>query len=116
MVFLTLHKGYRIPGLENSKLSNQRCGPFKVLKKVGNLAYKLDLPPIIGIHPVISITALEPAPKGKDPYDRKKNDEQPPVFDNDPEGTADHYEIERLLDRRERKPKGRQLVVEFLVK
>ena len=50
---------------------------------------------------MISITTLEPAPKGKDPYDRKKNDEQPPVFNNDPKGTADHYKIERLLDRRE---------------
>ena len=116
LVFLTLHKGYRIPGLDNSKLSNQRCGPFKILKKIGTLAYKLDLPPTMGIHPVISVASLEPAPKGKDPYDRKKNNEQPAVLDNDPEGTGDHYEIELLLDRRERHPKGREPVVEYLVK
>ena len=32
------------------------------------------------------------------------------------EGTGDHYEIELLLDRRERHPKGREPVVEYLVK
>ena len=116
LVFLTLHKGYRIPGLENSKLSNQRCGPFKILKKIGNLAYKLDLPPTMNVHPVISVTSLEPAPKNQDPYNRKKNDEQPPVLDNDTEGTGNHFEIELLLDRRERRPRGREPVVEYLVK
>ena len=116
LVFLRLHKGYHVPGLDNAKLSNQRCGPFKVLKKIGNLAYKVDLPPTLNIHPVISVASLEPAPKGKDPYNRRRDDEQPPVVENDEEGTGDHYEIERLLDRRERRPKGRKPVVEFLVK
>ena len=91
---------------------NQRCGPFNILKKIGTLAYELDLPPTMGIHPVTSVASLEPAPKGKDPYDRRKNDEQPAVLDNDTEGTGDRFVIELLLDRRERRPKGRELVVE----
>ena len=33
LAFVKLHKGYHLPGLENSKLSNQRAGPFKVLRK-----------------------------------------------------------------------------------
>lgn len=70
----------------------------------------------MSIHPVISVASLEPAPKGKDPYDRGRDNEQPPVVDNDVEGTKDHYEIELLLDRRERRPKGKDPVVEFLVK
>lgn len=44
--FVKLHKGYRIPGLENAKLSNQRAGPFTILRRIGDLVYELDLPPI----------------------------------------------------------------------
>ena len=57
LVFLRLHKGYHVPGLENAKLSNQRCGPLKVLKKIGNLAHKIDLLPTMTIHPVISVAS-----------------------------------------------------------
>ena len=46
LVFVKLHKRHHPPGLENSKLSNQRVGPSKVLKKWGDLAYKLELPDI----------------------------------------------------------------------
>ena len=118
MVFLKLHNGYRLPGLDNKKLSNQRAGPFKILKRYGRLAYKLDLPESMTIHPVVSVAALEPAPLGEDPYKRPRETGQGPVFDNDDEGTNDHYEIERLLDRRERRlpGRGKRIVTEYLVK
>lgn len=78
----------------------------------------LELPPTMSIHPVFSVASLEPAPKGQDPYGRKRDDGRPTVVDNDVEGTADHYEINLLLDRRERRlrGKGNNSVVEFLVK
>lgn len=44
LVYLRLHHGYNLPGKQNPKLSNQRTGPFKIEKKVGSLAYKLELP------------------------------------------------------------------------
>ena len=76
-IFLRLHYGYSISGLTNRKLSQQRIGPFKILAKVGQLAYKLELPPIMRIHPVISIAQLEPAATtaGPDPYKRSINSE-----------------------------------------
>ena len=40
-VYLRLHQGYIISGLANHKLSNQRVGPFSVLEKIGNLAFRL---------------------------------------------------------------------------
>ena len=107
MAYLRLHHGYSIPGV-NPKLSNQRVGPFKVLKKVGNLAYQLELPDIMRIHPVISIAQLEPASdQSEDPYQRVHKP-PPPVEESQddvqakPDLTKDFkpYEVERLLNRR----------------
>ncbi len=36
-------------------------GPFRVVELVGDLAYRLDLPQHFRMHPVISVTHLEPA-------------------------------------------------------
>ena len=116
LVYLRLHHGYSIPGV-NPKLSNQRVGPFKIVKKVGNLAYRLDLPEIMRIHPVISIAQLEPAPDpSEDPYQRTPKQPPPPVeeeVDDNPELTKKQfkpYEIERLLDRRGEGEKAKYLV------
>jgi len=98
MVYLKLHHGYKIPGLGNRKLSHQRAGPFKILHKVGNLAYRLELPPTMTIHPVVSIAQLEPAPADEDPYRRPRPTNPGPVAD---EGSAaPFYTIERLLNKR----------------
>ena len=96
-VFLRLHHGYSIPGL-NRKLSQQRAGPFKVLAKVGHHAYRLELPPTMRIHPVISVAQLEPA-HGEDPYGRVVNEEPPPITDEDGAIYDDEYVIERLLNK-----------------
>ena len=113
--YLRLHHGYTIPGV-NPKLSNQWVGPFKVLKKVGNLAYRLDLPGNMRIHPVISIAQLEPATdQSDDPYARTMPP-PPPVeeeIDDNPALTAKQfkpYEIERLLERRGEGEKAKYLV------
>jgi hypothetical protein len=57
-VYLKLHKGYNLPGKPNAKLSEQCTGPFKVVKKIGRLAYELDLPPSWKVHRVISVAHL----------------------------------------------------------
>ena len=96
--FLRLHHGYELPGISNKKLHQQRAGPFKILEKVGSLAYRLELPPVMQIHPVISIAQLEPVPTATDPYSRPRNIMPPPITEGDPEDRP--YEIEKLLDKR----------------
>ena len=105
MVYLRLHQGYTIVGLSSRKLSNQRVGPFKVIEAVGKFkqAWRLKLPSIMKIYPVISITQLEPATPGTDPYRRSTDRNPPPVEEEHPTSLSEqapHYEIERLIDKR----------------
>lgn len=69
MVYLNLEH-YRIAGQANRKLTEKRAGPFLVERLVGKLACKLSLPGHFKIHPVISVTQLEPVPQSQDPYQR----------------------------------------------
>jgi hypothetical protein len=54
---------------ENEKLSNQRMGSFRVIRKSGTLAYELDSPGHWKIHQVISVSQLE-LTNTNDPFDR----------------------------------------------
>lgn len=66
-VALRLYKGYTLADILNSKLRQQFAGPFKVLERVGKIAYRLELPPNIKIHSVILMVYLELMP-GQDLY------------------------------------------------
>jgi hypothetical protein len=46
--------------LRKSKLMPRADGSFKVLKKINENAYKLDLPADFGISPTFNITNLKP--------------------------------------------------------
>ncbi|WVZ57943.1 hypothetical protein U9M48_008271 [Paspalum notatum var. saurae] len=58
-VWLQLHKE-RFPDLRKSKLMPRAAGPFKVLKKINDNAYKLEFPAYFGVSPTFNIADLKP--------------------------------------------------------
>lgn len=88
----SLESGYSPRNVSSRKLFQQRGGRYKILEKVGNLAYKLDLRgELPGTHPVFSIEHLEPC-SPPDTYGRRQVGRQP-VLVNDQE----EWEIDEIL-------------------
>lgn len=106
MVFLRLGVGYKLKGIPKQKIGMQRVGPFRVVDKIGRLAYKLELPDTWRIHPVISVAQLEPAPS--DPFGRAVD--PPPAIEVDGE---EEFEIEAILESAIR---GRKKNLHYLVR
>jgi len=99
-VFLRLHKGYSAPSAANQKLGLQRVGPFEVIERIGQLAYRLQIPDHWRIHNVFAIDHLEPAASGEDPFSRPRPGLPGPVHVKGDMEYSKSYEIERLLDKR----------------
>jgi hypothetical protein len=50
----------RFPELRKSKLMPRAAGPYKILEKINDNAYKLELPPEFRVSPTFNITDLKP--------------------------------------------------------
>ena len=46
----------------HQKLSFRYFGPFKMVDKIGSVAYKLELPESSSVHPVLHVSLLKSAP------------------------------------------------------
>ncbi|XP_052724926.1 uncharacterized protein LOC128194132 [Vigna angularis] len=79
LVWLHLRKE-RFPNLRKSKLNPRGDGPFKVLRRINNNAYQLDLPQEYGIHPTFNVSDLMPFSgienDNTDPLDLRTNPSQ----------------------------------------
>ena len=115
--YLTLNRGYRLPSQPNRKLSQQRCGPFLVKRRVDRLAYELELPPAWRVRPVVSVAQLEPAPAEKDPYhrDRPHHPDEVEVEEIPSTEYERNYEVEKVVNKRTRKF-GRTQIRQYLVR
>jgi len=76
------------------KLDYKKIGPFMILAKIGESAYKLDLPPSMRIHNTFDISLLELYHDHKFPSQRTQP--PPPVI---LEGELE-YELQEIIDSR----------------
>ena len=112
---LKLHKGYNIPSAAflGRKLGQQYAGPFRILEKIGNLAYRLKLPSHWQIHPVLTIAQLEPCPDPTtDPFERPRPSRQEPIFVDGDTDAVKSFEVEKITAHRPTARRG----MEFLVR
>ncbi|KAF8750039.1 hypothetical protein RHS01_09706 [Rhizoctonia solani] len=76
------------------KLTEQRLGPFKVVKKISDCAYRLELPSTMRIHNVFYIGLLSKVKRD----DKCAFENQPPPVTIDGE---EEYEVEGITDAKE---------------
>ncbi|KDN39417.1 hypothetical protein RSAG8_08823, partial [Rhizoctonia solani AG-8 WAC10335] len=80
---------------KSTKLNDKRLGPFKVLEKISDLAYKLELPETMKVHNVFYLGLLSNIKKGsQNPFK-----ERPPPVTIDGE---EEYEVEYIVDHEKR--------------
>ena len=95
----------------SKKLDARYLGPFLVTKKIGKLAYRLDLPPSMArLHPVFNISLLEP---WSEPF-KFHNFKPGPTQIMEETNSADRYEVEGILDHKDTKARGREYKVKWL--
>ena len=61
LVFLRLKPNSSLSTGKCTKLSPHYCGPFKILEKINEVAYRLDLPKHVKIHCVFHVSFLKKA-------------------------------------------------------
>ncbi len=78
------------------KLDYRRLGPFIIEKQINPVAYRLELPTIMKVHPVFHVSLLEPYREssfsGRVQY-------PPPSIEIE---TYEEYEVEKVLDSQRR--------------
>ncbi len=99
-----------------NKLADKRTGAFMITAKKGASAYTLKLPTNWHIHPTFNKSLLTPYAPPAFP-----NQEQPPPPPPDLIEGAEHYEVEKVLNSRCRKFRGKagepwQRVTDYFVK
>ncbi|KAL5831624.1 hypothetical protein ACOSQ4_016978 [Xanthoceras sorbifolium] len=86
-------------------------GPFPILKKVGKVSYKVELPPRLKIHPVIHVSHLKPYHADTEDPSRGESSRAPTAV-----VTSYDKEVEEILADRVVRKRGVPRSSEYLIK
>ena len=86
------------------KLDYRRLGPFVVQKEINHVAYRLELPATMKVHPVFHVSLLEPYRESSFPG---RVQSPPPSIEIE---NHEEYEVEKVLDSRRKWGKLEYLV------
>jgi hypothetical protein len=93
------------------KLTEKYTGPFKVIERIGPVAYRLQLNDKLRVHNVFHVSLLKRFKDNPELFaSRKETPPEPIEIDGETE-----YEVEKILDSRNRKSKNK-VTREYLVK
>jgi hypothetical protein len=98
---------------QTPKLMSKFIGPFKVLQIISPVAYRIELPPTLSIHPVFHVSRLKPYRDGQEEFPLRDAPPARPPPEILPDGEQ-AWEVDRIVARRERKY-GRGKRIEYLV-
>jgi transposase InsO family protein len=91
----------------SKKLQHRFIGPYRVIQKISPVAYKLELPDTLKIHPVFHVSILRPY-LSPDTVEHRPATLPPPepITIND----AEEFEVDKILDHRTRHNRQEYLV------
>jgi hypothetical protein len=88
------------------KLQEKFIGPYEIIEQVSPMAYKLDLPGTIRIHPVFHVSLLKEYKATPEKYKNRTVQPSAPVLIDD----HIEYEVEKILDKRNFRKRTEYLV------
>ena len=102
---------------QTRKLLPKFIGPYEIIKVLSPLNYKLQLPLSLRIHNVFHISKLKLYRDGSIEFPtRLIQNDRPPPHELTDDGKDELWEVEKILDKRERKiGRSRKLIIEYLV-